>query len=194
MQQAAILQRPAAHPTAPMKMKYLYSQWQRGGSGGDGGSVTVNSGSDSGDCFFCGIFSGSGLGATISGGGAAPNNATTQNPRATQCKIKVGVGIGLDVAGTALSFASGAGEGIVVAQVNVGLASAAYSADNGSAAFTLANAGGAQVSAVTAGASGAGFKTAGTALTTIGRGLSAASLIYDVFTAKSSYESCLAGH
>ncbi|QNI35459.1 hypothetical protein [Edaphobacter albus] len=127
----------------------------------------------------------------------APNNGTnnpTQNPRATQCKIKVGVGIGLDVAGTALSFASGAGEGIVIAQVTVGLASAAYSAYNGSVSYTLENATGAQVSAITAGAAEVGWKATATTLTRFGRGLSAFALGADLINASSLYQACLAGH
>ena len=123
----------------------------------------------------------------------APSNAPT-NPRAAQCKIKVGVGIGLDVAGTALSFASGAGEGIVIAQVTVGLASGAYSAYNGSATYTLANATGAQASAVAAGASQVGWTTTAANLSRFGRGFSVFALGADVLNASSACQACLAGH
>ena len=126
------------------------------------------------------------------GSGSAPNNAPT-NPRATQCKIKVGVGIGLDVAGTAAGLVPGAGAALVTTQVSLGLASAAYSAYNGSAAFTIGNATGAQLSAVAAGAEYVGWKTAAKALPWIGTLYNAGALAYDVYHAQSDYQACLAG-
>jgi hypothetical protein len=128
----------------------------------------------------------------VSGTVVAPNNGPT-NPRATQCKIKVGVGIGLDVAGTAAGLVPGAGAALVTTQVSLGLASAAYSAYNGSAAFTIGNATGAQLSAVAAGAEYVGWKTAAKALPWIGTLYNAGALAYDVYHAQSDYQACLAG-
>jgi RHS repeat-associated protein len=142
-------------------------------------------------------FGGAGAPVSISGYQAgpspyAPSNAPT-NPRATQCKIKVGAGLALDTAGTVAGLIPGAGAALVTTQVSLGLASAAYSAYNGSAAFTIGNATGAQLSAVAAGAEYVGWKTAAKALPWVGTLYNAGALAWDAYHAQSDYQACLAG-
>lgn len=113
-------------------------------------------------------------------------------------QTKVGIGIGLDVAGTAAGLVPGASEGViatkvVVTQVTLGLASSANSALNGNAGFTAANATGAQLSAVAAGASYVGWKTAAQAIPYVSTIYNLGALGWDVYHANSDYQACLAG-
>lgn len=122
----------------------------------------------------------------------APNNPA-QNPRSTLCKAKVGAGIALDTAGTVAGLIPGASTALVTTQVSLGLASAAYSAYNGSAAFTIGNATGAQVSAFAAGAEYVGWKTLAKNIPYVATAYNGFALGWDVYHAKSDYQACLAG-
>ena len=123
--------------------------------------------------------------------GNAPSNGTT-NPRSTLCKAKVGAGIALDTAGTVAGLYGG-GAAVVTAQVSLGVASSAYSAYNGNAAFAIGNATGAQVSAIGAGAEYVGFKTAAEVIPWVSTLYNVGALGWDVYHAKSDYQACLAG-
>jgi len=122
----------------------------------------------------------------------APNNGP-QNPRSTLCKVKVGAGIALDTAGTVAGLIPGASTALVTTQVTLGLASSAYSAYNGSAGFTIANATGAQVSAFAAGAEYVGWKTLAKNIPYVATAYNAFALGWDVYHAQSDYQACLAG-
>jgi RHS repeat-associated protein len=109
--------------------------------------------------------------------------------------------VGLDAAGTFLGAIPGAGAGLVTAQVVVGLAGAANSAYHGDVGGTLAGTiGGAQLSAVAAGAEQVGWTslktfggTAARALPWIGSAVSAYYFYKDATEALDKYQACKAG-
>lgn len=133
---------------------------------------------------------------------SAPNNPAQPNQKnCGQILKSAAVTVGLDAAGTFLGAIPGAGAGLVTAQVVVGLAGAANSAYHGDIGGTMAGTiGGAQLSAVAAGAEQVGWTslktfggTAARALPWIGSAVSAYYFYKDATEALDKYQACKAG-
>jgi len=131
---------------------------------------------------------------------AAPSNGQNKK-NCGQILWDASATVGLDAASTFLGAIPGAGAGLVTAQVVVGLAGAANSAYHGDAKGTLVNAiGGAQLSAVVAGADTVGLTAAKTfggsvarSLPWIGSAVSAYYFYQDATEALDKYQECKAG-
>ena len=131
----------------------------------------------------------------------APNNPGQTKQDCSQILKGAAVTVGLDAAGTFLGAVPGSGAVLVGLQVGVGLAGAANSAYHGDVGGTLAGTiGGAQLSAVAAGAEQVGWTslktfggTAARALPWIGSAVSAYYFYKDATEALDKYQACKAG-
>lgn len=131
----------------------------------------------------------------VSAFGIAPSNPAQPNQKnCGQILSGAAVTVGLDAAGTFLGAIPGAGAGLVTAQVAVGLAGAANSAYHGDVGGTFAGTiGGAQLSAVAAGAEQFGFTRLAGALPVLGSAVSAYYFYKDATEALDKYQACKAG-
>lgn len=153
---------------------------------------------------------------TLEGGGGsghgstAPSNLVNKfinyEKRVIKCNLSTakqyGVTVGLDAAGTVAGAIPGAGTALVTTQVAIGLAGAANSAYHGDVGGTMAGTiGGAQLSAVAAGAEIFGLTagktfgaTAARALPWIGSAVSAYYFYKDASEGMDAYQACMAGN